>query len=83
MCDALQSKKRGLSLEEKRQCVLEIFHNTKDVFQLKVYLFIYRAYCQDPYSTGLETRLDEFTAQSPEAEVHMGAVSTGRSMMNP
>jgi len=34
MC--LQSKKRGLSLEEKRKCVLEIFHDTKDVFQLKV-----------------------------------------------
>ena len=32
----LQSKKRGLSLEEKRDKVLEIFHETKDVFQLKV-----------------------------------------------
>lgn len=31
-----QSKKRGLSLEEKREKVLEIFHETKDVFQLKV-----------------------------------------------
>lgn len=31
-----QSKKRGLSLEEKRDKVLEIFHETKDVFQLKV-----------------------------------------------
>ena len=31
-----QSKKRGLSLEEKRKCVLEIFHDTKEVFQLKV-----------------------------------------------
>ncbi|KAL3163083.1 Meiotic nuclear division protein 1 [Trebouxia sp. C0010 RCD-2024] len=29
------SKKRGLSLEEKRDKVLEIFHETKDVFQLK------------------------------------------------
>lgn len=33
---SLQSKKRGLSLEEKRDKVLEIFHDTKDVFQLKV-----------------------------------------------
>ena len=32
----MQSKKRGLSLEEKRDKVLEIFHETKDVFQLKV-----------------------------------------------
>jgi len=31
-----QSKKRGLSLEEKREKVLEIFHESKDVFQLKV-----------------------------------------------
>ena len=29
------SKKRGLSLEEKRERVLEIFHSTKDVFLLK------------------------------------------------
>lgn len=29
------SKKRGLSLEEKRDKVLEIFHESKDVFQLK------------------------------------------------
>ncbi|DBA85129.1 TPA: Meiotic nuclear division protein 1 [Trebouxia sp. C0005] len=29
------SKKRGLSLEEKREKVLEIFHESKDVFQLK------------------------------------------------
>lgn len=33
---AAQSKKRGLSLEEKRDKVLEIFHESKDVFQLKV-----------------------------------------------
>lgn len=33
---AAQSKKRGLSLEEKREKVLEIFHESKDVFQLKV-----------------------------------------------
>ena len=29
------SKKRGLSLEEKRERVLEIFHSKKDVFLLK------------------------------------------------
>ena len=29
------SKKRGLSLEEKRERVLEIFHTKKDVFLLK------------------------------------------------
>lgn len=33
----MQSKKRGLSLDEKRDKVLEIFHETKDVFQLKVF----------------------------------------------
>ena len=32
----LQSKKRGMSLEEKRDKILEIFHETSDVFQLKV-----------------------------------------------
>lgn len=31
-----QSKKRGLSLEEKKAAVLSIFHETKDVFTLKV-----------------------------------------------
>ena len=31
-----QSKKRGLSLEEKKAAVLGIFHETQDVFQLKV-----------------------------------------------
>ncbi|KAM9330447.1 meiotic nuclear division protein 1 homolog [Gastrophryne carolinensis] len=30
-----QSKKRGLSVEEKRQKMMEIFFETKDVFQLK------------------------------------------------
>ena len=30
-----QSKKRGLSIEEKKQVVLQIFHETKDVFVLK------------------------------------------------
>ncbi|KAK9817573.1 hypothetical protein WJX74_010831 [Apatococcus lobatus] len=29
------SKKRGLSLEEKRQCILSVFHETRDVFSLK------------------------------------------------
>ncbi|XP_053710993.1 meiotic nuclear division protein 1 homolog isoform X6 [Synchiropus splendidus] len=29
------SKKRGLSLEEKRSRMMEIFHETKDVFRLK------------------------------------------------
>nr|XP_057922209.1 meiotic nuclear division protein 1 homolog [Doryrhamphus excisus] len=29
------SKKKGLSLEEKRSRMMEIFHETKDVFQLK------------------------------------------------
>lgn len=32
----LQSKKRGLSIDEKKQKVLEIFHESKDVFVLKV-----------------------------------------------
>ena len=32
----LQSKKRGLSLDEKRGKILEIFHESSDVFQLKV-----------------------------------------------
>jgi len=31
-----QSKKRGLSLEEKRDKVLEVFHESGDVFVLKV-----------------------------------------------
>ena len=31
----VQSKKRGLSIEEKKQVVLQIFHETKDVFVLK------------------------------------------------
>jgi hypothetical protein len=31
-----QSKKRGLSLDEKKAAVLAIFHETQDVFQLKV-----------------------------------------------
>lgn len=31
-----QSKKKGLSLDEKREKMLEIFHDTKDVFVLKV-----------------------------------------------
>ncbi len=31
-----QSKKRGLSLEEKRQCILQVFHESRDVFTLKV-----------------------------------------------
>lgn len=30
-----QSKKRGLSAEEKREKILEVFHETRDVFQLK------------------------------------------------
>ena len=30
-----QSKKRGLSLEEKKAAILEIFHESRDVFQLK------------------------------------------------
>ncbi|KAK9865847.1 hypothetical protein WJX84_005307 [Apatococcus fuscideae] len=29
------SKKRGLSLEEKRQCILQVFHESRDVFTLK------------------------------------------------
>lgn len=44
-----QSKKRGLSLEEKREKVLEIFHESKDVFQLKVVKQLYgpdRDQCQ-------------------------------------
>ena len=32
----VQSKKRGLSIDEKKQKVLEIFHESKDVFVLKV-----------------------------------------------
>ena len=32
----LQSKKKGLSIDEKKVKVLEIFHETRDVFQLKV-----------------------------------------------
>ena len=32
----LQSKKRGLSLEEKKAAVLSVFHETKDVYTLKV-----------------------------------------------
>lgn len=32
----LQSRKRGLSLDEKRGKILEIFHESSDVFQLKV-----------------------------------------------
>ena len=32
----LQSKKRGFSLEEKRQALLGIFHDSADVFVLKV-----------------------------------------------
>ena len=32
----LQPPKRGLSLEEKRTKLLEVFHETKDVFVLKV-----------------------------------------------
>ena len=32
-----QPPKRGLSLEEKRQKIQKIFHDTQDVFQLKVY----------------------------------------------
>ena len=34
--NSLQSKKRGFSLEEKRQAVLGIFHDSADVFVLKV-----------------------------------------------
>ena len=34
----VQSKKRGLSIDEKKQKVLEIFHESKDVFVLKVCL---------------------------------------------
>lgn len=30
------SKKRGLSADEKKTRMLEIFHNSKDFFQLKV-----------------------------------------------
>lgn len=30
-----QSKKRGLSLDEKKKCVLDIFHETKEVFSFK------------------------------------------------
>ncbi|XP_023189954.1 meiotic nuclear division protein 1 homolog isoform X3 [Xiphophorus maculatus] len=33
--DLLQSKKKGLSLEEKRTRMMEIFFESKDVFQLK------------------------------------------------
>lgn len=32
----VQSKKRGLSIDEKKQKVLEIFHESKEVFVLKV-----------------------------------------------
>ena len=32
----LQPPKRGLSLEEKRSKLLEVFHESKDVFVLKV-----------------------------------------------
>lgn len=35
----LQSKKRGLSIDEKKQKVLEIFRESKDVFVLKVCTF--------------------------------------------
>lgn len=34
----VQSKKRGLSIDEKKQKVLEIFHESKDVLVLKVCL---------------------------------------------
>ena len=36
----MQSKKRGLSIEEKKTKVLEIFHESKDVFVLKVGHFV-------------------------------------------
>ena len=32
----VQSKKKGLSVDEKKVKVLEIFHESRDVFQLKV-----------------------------------------------
>ena len=32
-------KKRGMSLEDKRAALLDIFHETKDVFVLKVRLY--------------------------------------------
>ena len=35
----LQSKKKGLSIEEKKGKVLEIFHESKDVYVLKVRVF--------------------------------------------
>jgi hypothetical protein len=33
---ALQSKRKGLSVDEKRDKILEIFHETADVYVLKV-----------------------------------------------
>ena len=35
----LQSKKKGLSIEEKKGKVLEIFHESKDVYVLKVSVY--------------------------------------------
>lgn len=37
----VQSKKRGLSIDEKKQKVLEIFHESKEVFVLKVHLAVW------------------------------------------
>lgn len=42
----MQPVKRGLSLEEKRAKLLEVFHETKDVFVLKVRLHV----CEHTYS---------------------------------
>ena len=32
----VQSKKRGLSIDEKKQVVLQMFHESKDIYMLKV-----------------------------------------------
>lgn len=38
----MQPPKRGLSLEEKRSKLLEVFHESKDVFVLKVGVVVCR-----------------------------------------
>ena len=37
----VQSKKRGLSIDEKKQVVLQMLHESKDIYMLKARLYLH------------------------------------------
>lgn len=43
LCEMFQSKKRGLSLEEKRDKMLEVFYDSQSFFQVLYFCLVYRS----------------------------------------